>query len=155
MSKTKEIMKRLTMIESKMDLILEKLDNLEKRVTTKSPAKTKNTKNTKSKTSANPVKVNKVKIAESSDSILITGDTYDIKNDFKIYRSKWVGEVKGWRLMLSNIPDYEQFKDELRQKCNKLIITEGIHTTGSDTVVNDVSDFLDNSCMIESSDDED
>ena len=152
MSKTKEIIKKLTTLESKLDSVLEKLEKLERRVSTQSPVKTKNTKK---KVPVNVVKVNKIKIAESSDSILITGDTYDIKNDFKVYRSKWVGEVKGWRLMLSNIPDYEQFKEELRNKCNKLVITEAEDTIETGATVNDVGDYLDNNCMIESSEDDD
>ena len=78
MSKTKEIIKKLTTLESKLDSVLEKLEKLERRVSTQSPVKTKNTKK---KDPVNVVKVNKIKIAESSDSILITGDTYDIKND--------------------------------------------------------------------------
>jgi len=152
MSKTKEIIKKLTALESKLDSVLEKLEKLERRVSTQSPVKTKNTKK---KDPVNVVKVNKIKIAESSDSILITGDTYDIKNDFKVYRSKWVGEVKGWRLMLSNIPDYEQFKEELRNKCNKLVITAAEDTIETGATVNDVGDYLDNNCMIESSEDDD
>jgi len=152
MSKTKEIIKKLTTLESKLDSVLEKLEKLERRVSTQSPVKTKNTKK---KDPVNVVKVNKIKIAESSDSILITGDTYDIKNDFKVYRSKWVGEVKGWRLMLSNIPDYEQFKEELRNKCNKLVIAEAEDTIETGATVNDVGDYLDNNCMIESSEDDD
>ena len=102
MSSAKKILTKLESISSKLDEVLNRLDKLEK--------KTVNSKKTASASSTPNVKVGKVLVTEYDKYIMVTGDTFGIRNDFKVYRGKWDGESKGWKIMTSNIESYEDFK---------------------------------------------
>ena len=112
MSSAKKILSKLTNIESKFDQVLSRLDKLETRGSSSS-------KKNISAPSTN-VKVGKVQITEYDAHILVTGDTFDIRNDFKVYSGKWDGDSKGWKIMRSNLNNYDDFKEELKSKYSKL-----------------------------------
>uniref|UniRef100_A0A6C0B5C9 Uncharacterized protein n=1 Tax=viral metagenome TaxID=1070528 RepID=A0A6C0B5C9_9ZZZZ len=117
MSSAKKILTKLESISSKLDEVLNRLDKLEK--------KTINSKKNAPSSSPPTVKVGKVLITEYDKYILVTGDTFDIRNDFKVYRGKWDADSKGWKIMTSNIENYEDFKNDLQQKCSALKTTKG------------------------------
>lgn len=111
MSNTKKIIAKLDTINSKLDNILSRLDKLE--------SQSKSPKNNIKKT-ITEVKVDRIFIDKYPDYILITGNTFDIKNQFKVLGAKWDGDSKGWKIPLKNIDDYDTFKANLSEKCNKL-----------------------------------
>ena len=133
---------------SKLDVLFKKVEKLEKNQTKSVVTQTRK----KPKVEEKPIKVGNITITESEDSILITGDTFDIRNDFKKLSAKWAGDVKGWKIMRRNIDDYLVFKNDLDNKCGRLQIKEATTSTKS-TVVNGTDDNVD-MCMIESSSDE-
>ena len=143
MSNTKKILRKLDDIDSKLNEVLSRLSKLESKKVSNS--------NNATITSTPNVKVGKVVITEYNDHILITGDTFDIRNDFKLYRGKWDGDSKGWKIIMKNIEDYDEFKTELKDKCTKLDIKQG-----ANTLKNDTTDSPSNSgggCMIMDSSD--
>ena len=74
MSNTKKILRKLDDIDSKLNEVLSRLSKLESKKVSNS--------NNATITSTPNVKVGKVVITEYNDHILITGDTFDIRNDF-------------------------------------------------------------------------
>jgi len=145
MSNTKKILSKLNEINSKLDSIVSRLDKLE--------SKTKSPKNNIKKTITEP-KVGKIVIDKYPAHILITGNTFDIRNQFKVLGAKWDGESKGWKIPLKNIDDYEEFKNGLSEKCNKLKENICKNTESHSKSINNVSP-VNTGCMIESSDEED
>ena len=145
MSSAKKILSKLTNIESKLDQVLSRLDKLETRGSSSS-------KKNISAPSTN-VKVGKVQITEYDAHILVTGDTFDIRNDFKVYRGKWDGDSKGWKIMRSNLNNYDDFKEELKSKCSKLQLSKGKNTKSTVTV--DSHKSSEGGCMILDSSDSD
>jgi len=146
MSGAKKILTKLSAIESKLDNVLSRLSKLE-------ASGGVNSGKTISQTPTN-VKVGKVVITEYDNYILITGDTFDIRNDFKVYRGKWDGDSKGWKIMKSNLSDYENFKDELEKKCSKLQLSKGKTSKSSGGSTTDSGiDGASDPCMISDSSD--
>ena len=142
MSSAKKILKRLDDIEGKLDQLLSKLSKLEK---TESPKQTKHKEPT--------AKVGKVVITEYADSILITGDTFDIRNEFKLLGGKWDGDNKGWKINRSRIEDYSTFKQTLKTKTVSLNIKQGLKKTkGSKFRIKETTvNHLDNCMILDSS----
>lgn len=147
MSKSTKILDAVTAMNNKLDIIMKRLDKLEK--TQKSPVKS-------IKKSTPVISVGPVNITEFSKYILITGDTFDIKAEFKKVGGKWDGDNKGWRIIRTRISDYEDFKKDLKNKSSKLNIKTGKEkNTDQLPEDNTYSSTLDNiGCMISSSDDE-
>ena len=154
MSSAKKILQKLDGIDSKLNDILARLTKLESQKIHSKKVALK---------SAPVVKVGKVLITEYGDHILITGDTFDIRNDFKIYRGKWDGDSKGWKIMNSAIDDYAGFKEELETKCSKLQILVGksgktkstTKSTGKSSPTSGLGPDDHDSCMIMDSSDSD
>ena len=146
MSNTKKIMVKLSEISTKLDTLLSRMDKLE--------SQRKNPLNNIQKTTTD-AKVGNIFIDKYPDNILITGNTFDIRNQFKVLGAKWDGDSKGWKIPLKNIGDYDEFKNGLSKKCNKL--KENIHKNkNTQSATSDSSaSHQNNTCMIESSDDED
>jgi hypothetical protein len=147
MSSAKKILTKLSAIESKLDEVLSRLTKLE----------TSGGVNSKTiGTTPADVKVGKVLITEYDNYILITGDTFDIRNDFKVYRGKWDGDSKGWKIMSSNLSDYENFKDELKKKSTTLQVSKGKISKSSNVVNTDSGGGgASGACMISDSSDSD
>ena len=146
MSNTKKILTKLSAIESKLDEVLSRLNNPGSRPASSSKKA--------SQANVPNVKVGKVVITEYEGHILITGDTFDIRNEFKVYRGKWDGDSKGWKIMRSNLSDYEDFKENLKKMCTQLQISVGQSLKSSgNTKGSEQSD--DGDCMIMDSTDSD
>ena len=99
-------------INTKLDLILKRLDKLEKNKTTSK----KTTKKTVKK--KEPVrKSGSVLITQYDDCLLITGDTFYKKQIIKGYGGKWNPENKGWTLHTKHM---DNVKEELENVSKSL-----------------------------------
>ncbi len=109
LSKNDELGVLLTTINDKLDLVLKKISLLEK----------KKNKNDKSKSSSDteekPVtKHGHVVIDRYNDHLKISGNTYDIKDIFKKYKSIWDGPSKSWKV---NSNMFEPLHKNLTLRC--------------------------------------
>lgn len=148
MSKSSKIFDKLSSIDATLKIILKRLDAVEK--SGKSPVK--------KKTVTVNQKVGPVNITEFTNHILITGDTFDIRDHFKQVGGKWDGDNKGWKIMKTRISNYGEFKEDLETKCSKLNIKTGeSKKPGLEIDEKNLTDMssMDNlGCMISSSDEE-
>tara|TARA_B110000967_G_C18645579_1_gene440703 strand:- start:14 stop:463 length:450 start_codon:yes stop_codon:yes gene_type:complete len=148
MSKASKIFDKLSTIDTKLNTILKRLDALEK--PRKSPVKPKTVTVNK--------KVGPVNITEFTNYILVTGDTFDIRDHFKQVGGKWDGDNKGWKIIKTRMSDYGEFKEDLETKCSKLNIKIGkLQKPGLEIGEKNATNIssMDNlGCMISSSDEE-
>lgn len=99
------IEEKLDIINSKLDKLLKKYDNIPKQ---------KSSPSTEKKSIINYSKM-KVIIYKYADKLLVKGDTYDIRSSLQKYKAYWSPENKGWIIKLNNF-----------SKLEKLLISFGI-----------------------------
>jgi len=127
MSTSKKILAKLESLESKIDELLNTVSKLENASTTRRPEASAPSPNYP------PVvtKVDRVILTKYKTYCLLTGNTFDIRNDFKALGGKWDGDSKGWKIKMTNIDDFATFQKELSNKCVTLKIKEGIESTAT------------------------
>lgn len=104
MSKSDQILQKLSVIERKLDILLGKADN------TKSH-----------QTSEIKCEGGDIIIHAHPDFLLITGHTFDIRSVLKKWKSKWEPSEKGW-LINRKYVDYDSVKLKLKQCCSSVNI---------------------------------
>ena len=119
MSTSKKILSKLDQLESKIDGLIARLNKLSSIDAV--PTSTKPNLNYP----AVATKAGHVVLTEYDDYCLITGNTFDIRNEFKVLGGKWDGDSKGWKIKFSNIENYGAFRKSLSNKCVTLKIKQG------------------------------
>lgn len=160
----KQLVSKLTNIESKLDTILKlniqsKLDTILKLLKEenienddsdkeKKEKKSKPKKKKKSKPKQ-PIKRGNANVTIYDDAVLITGNTYDRKDYIKSFKARWNAEFKGWTLSVDN---YEKMKENIEDYFNSvdynLLKNKNLLKVEEEVSVNNYEFLSDDNCAI-------
>lgn len=105
-----KILKRLSEIEKRLDILENKNSSSNSRKIIRSPSSNKTTKSV-------VIKSGSIVLTRHPNGCIVTGDTFDKKDIIKKYKGWWTPEVKGWTV---RIDYYEKLAKDLEKKSKTL-----------------------------------